>query len=106
MNALNYLLQVNAYLLLFYLFYLVLLRNETFFKLNRFYLVSTALISLFIPLLQSDWIRSFFITEQVYQVTQSAAAIIVYDAGNIPAAAQGWKTEDMLWAVYLSGVLL
>jgi len=103
MNTLNYLIQVNAYLLLFYLFYLALLRNETFFKLNRFYLITTALISLFIPLLQSDWVRSFFITEQVYEVSQSAA-IIIYDIGNFSASTGQRKTEDILWAVYLSGV--
>nr|WP_068889103.1 M56 family metallopeptidase [Pedobacter panaciterrae] len=70
MNALTYLLQVNLYLLLFYLFYLVLLHNDTFFRLNRFYLVGSGILSLFIPLLRADWIKELFVTEQVQQLAQ------------------------------------
>lgn len=70
MNALTYLLQVNLYLLLFYLFYLVLLRHETFFRLNRFYLVGSGILALFIPLLRADWIKELFVTEQVKQLAQ------------------------------------
>jgi len=70
MNALTYLLQVNLYLLLFYLFYLVLLRYETFFRLNRFYLVGSGILALFIPLLRADWIKELFVTEQIKQLAQ------------------------------------
>lgn len=67
MNWLNYLLQVNLYLVLFYGFYRLLLRSETFFNLNRGYLVASAALAFFIPLMQSDWVRSWFVTEQVSQ---------------------------------------
>ncbi|NRF40326.1 M56 family metallopeptidase [Pedobacter foliorum] len=76
MNALTYLLQVNLYLLLFYLFYLVLLRNETFFRLNRFYLVGSAALALFIPLLRADWIKELFVTEKVQQLAQNIEAAV------------------------------
>ncbi len=39
----------------FYLFYIVLLRRETFFRFNRFYLVGSAILSLVIPLLELDF---------------------------------------------------
>src|SRR5476651_1825570 len=61
----HYLLLVNIYLLLFYGFYALLLRRETFFQLNRIYLVAASLLSFFIPLIQSDWVKNLFITEQV-----------------------------------------
>ncbi len=67
MNWLNYLLQVNLYLVLFYGFYRLLLRSETFFNLNRGYLVASAALAFFIPLMQSEWVRSWFLTEQVSQ---------------------------------------
>ncbi|WP_449435344.1 M56 family metallopeptidase [Pedobacter steynii] len=70
MNALTYLLQVNIYLFIFYLFYLILLRNETFFKMNRFYLVGSGMLALFIPLLRADWIKELFVTEQVQHLAQ------------------------------------
>jgi TonB family protein len=67
MNWLNYLLQVNLYLILFYGFYRLLLRSETFFNLNRGYLVASAALAFFIPLMQSEWVRSWFVTEQISQ---------------------------------------
>ncbi len=67
MNWLNYLLQVNLYLILFYGFYRMLLRTETFFNLNRGYLVASAALAFFIPLMQSEWVRGWFVTEQISQ---------------------------------------
>ncbi|MES2827334.1 MAG: energy transducer TonB [Bacteroidota bacterium] len=82
MNALSYLIQVNLYVVLFYTAYLLLLRKETFFKMNRFYLVGSAILSLAIPLLKMDWIKDLFVTEQVYHVTQTLSSkvnnIVVY----------------------------
>ncbi len=48
----QYLMLVNIYLLLFYGFYALLLSRETFFQLNRIYLVAGAILSFFIPLIQ------------------------------------------------------
>jgi hypothetical protein len=79
MNALMYLLQVNLYLLLFYSLYFVLLRNETFFKMNRFYLVGSALLSLAIPLMKLQWVKELFLGEQVFQVTQKISNVISYE---------------------------
>lgn len=56
---------VNIYLLLFYGFYIILLSRETFFQLNRVYLVAAALLSFFIPLIQAEWVKNLFITKQV-----------------------------------------
>ncbi|MDB5030116.1 M56 family metallopeptidase [Mucilaginibacter sp.] len=61
----HYLLLVNFYLVLFFGFYALLLRRETFFQLNRIYLVTASLLSFFIPLIQSSWVKNLFITQQV-----------------------------------------
>ena len=63
MNWWHYLLLVNIYLILFYGFYTLLLRKETYFQLNRVYLVAASLLSFFIPLIQSDWVKNLFITD-------------------------------------------
>ena len=63
----HYLLLVNIYLLLFYGFYALLLRAETFFQLNRAYLVGAASLSFLIPVIQADWVKRMFITQQVQQ---------------------------------------
>src|SRR5476649_1300507 len=74
----HYLLLVNVYLLLFYGFYALLLRRETFFQLNRIYLVAAALLSFFIPLIQSNWVKHLFITQKVQQTIYSSPIIIYH----------------------------
>jgi TonB family protein len=75
----QYLLLVNLYLVLFYGFYAVLLRSETFFHLNRIYLVSSALFAFFIPVIHYDWVRNLFITQQVqHTIAVYSAPILVY----------------------------
>lgn len=75
----QYLLLVNLYLVLFYGFYTLLLRRETFFHLNRIYLVSSALLSFFIPVIHSDWVKNLFITQQVqHTIALYSAPIMVY----------------------------
>jgi TonB family protein len=61
----HYLLLVNFYLVLFFGFYALLLRRETFFQLNRIYLVAASLLSFIIPLIQADWVKNLFITQEV-----------------------------------------
>lgn len=61
----QYLVLVNIYLVLFYGFYVMLLSRETFFQLNRIYLVAASLLSFFIPIIQSNWVKSLFITQKV-----------------------------------------
>ncbi|MEO8886775.1 MAG: energy transducer TonB [Mucilaginibacter sp.] len=76
----HYLLLVNFYLVLFFGFYALLLRNETFFQLNRIYLIGAALLSFFIPLIQASWVKNLFITQQVQHTLYSTynAPIMVY----------------------------
>lgn len=52
MNWLYYLLEANLYLITFYGFYRLLLHKETFYALNRGYLLITSLISFLIPIFQ------------------------------------------------------
>ena len=80
----QYLLLVNLYLVLFYGFYALLLRRETFFHLNRIFLVSSAILSFLIPVIHSDWIRSLFITQKVqHTLSLYGAPILVYRLKNI-----------------------
>lgn len=54
MEALTYLLKVTACTVLFFGFYLLVLRKLTFFKINRFYLLGTILLSFSIPALHFE----------------------------------------------------
>jgi len=102
MNLWQYLLLVNVYLVLFFGFYVLLLRKETFFQLNRIYLVSAALLSFFIPLIQSDWVKNLFITQTVrYSIYSGPVMIIRYK----PIADAPYTVGQMLMALYLTGVV-
>lgn len=52
MKWLSYLLEANVYLALFYAAYYLALRRETYYQLNRIYLLVSSLMAFFIPLLQ------------------------------------------------------
>ena len=78
MTFVHYLVQVNLYLALFYGFYRLLLSNETFYNLNRTYLVGSAVLSFGIPFWYSDYIQSFFITQQVNEVFYTVLSPAVF----------------------------
>ncbi|EOR94764.1 Regulatory sensor-transducer, BlaR1/MecR1 family [Arcticibacter svalbardensis MN12-7] len=101
MNWAIYLIQVNIYLILFYCFYTLLLCRETFFILNRIYLVSTAVLSFCIPVLQSQWIYALFFTQQD---TVSVTLESLYLTGV--TVTQSKALTDWLLIIYLSGVLI
>ena len=51
----QYLLESSFCLLVFYLFYHILLKKETFFQFNRFFLIITAFLALCIPVINIDF---------------------------------------------------
>lgn len=105
MNWLSYLLQVNLYLLLFYGFYQVLLRSETFFNLNRGYLIASAALAFFIPLMQSEWVRSWFVTEQVSQTFYTIYDPEVFYIRSGQTAQTGLTLGEILSFVYITGII-
>ncbi|RZJ68579.1 MAG: hypothetical protein EOO47_24630, partial [Flavobacterium sp.] len=69
MELLNYLLKVSACTVLFYAFYLLVLSRLTFFKINRFYLLATLLLSFIIPSLSFTVEREVAVTPAAYTET-------------------------------------
>ncbi|WP_428328282.1 TonB family protein [Mucilaginibacter sp.] len=99
----HYLLLVNIYLLLFYGFYVLLLRKETFFQLNRVYLVAASLLSFFIPVIQSNWVKNLFITQEV-QTTIYNSPVMLYQFKPIIQNTQ-ITIGEILALVYLAGMV-
>jgi TonB family protein len=100
----QYLLLVNLYLVLFYGFYAILLRMETFFMLNRAYLVTSALMSFFIPLVHYNWISKLFITQQVqHTISVYAKPISIYQYQ--PIEEQHITIGNLIFVVYGIGIL-
>ena len=102
MSFLLYVCRVSVVLLVFYLFYRALLKKETFHRLNRIVLVSTAVLSFVLPLCIVTVHLPSESSVAVGQVETFAGAL----ADGIPALADvavpWWHFA--LVAVYLTGV--
>jgi len=100
----QYLLLVNLYLILFYGFYTLLLRSETFFHLNRAYLVISALLSFFIPLIHAEWISKLFITQRVHQtISVYAQPINIYR--TTPIESPDITIGAVCFFIYTAGII-
>ncbi|MBN2174388.1 MAG: TonB family protein [Bacteroidales bacterium] len=102
MNELiSYLLQSGISLTLFYIMYWLFLRNETFFTLNRIYLLAAILISMVIPL--------FHISFQINK--NGSNLILLLDAVTITPEKIGKSTLgipaifEIITTVYVVGVV-
>ena len=92
MNWLYYLLEANLYLAVFYAFYRLFLHQETFYSINRYYLIIATLISFTLPFLQVGYINSFFPAPEIQvSVTSQTPAI---PAGN-------FELTTILFGIYL-----
>ncbi len=108
MNGILYLIQVNLYLIAFYVFYRLLLSKETFFGLNRGYLIGSTLLSFCIPVLQSDWLKDLFAPEQIQQAA-SQFNLQAYEFLFVPQAeVETLSLGELLSWVYFTvvGILL
>ena len=105
MNWLFYLLQVNLYLVLFFGFYRFFLAKETFFNTNRGYLVLSAALSFFIPVMQFAWVRKLFVAEGVHDSVVNLYAIQgMLIRPSVEASGMNWG--QLLAFVYITGVLI
>lgn len=103
MSWAHYLLQVNIYLIVFYGFYRFLLDKETYFTLNRIYLLSAGLFSLAIPFLRFEWFIQP-VTQPVYigveQLNDLMNQVIIADP-----AQDRFSPGNIVVSIYLTGVL-
>lgn len=105
MNWLFYLLQVNLYLVLFFGFYRFFLAKETFFNTNRGYLVLSAALSFFIPVMQFAWVRKLFVAEGVHDSVVNLYAMQgTLIRPSVEVSGMNWG--QLLAFVYITGVLI
>jgi TonB family protein len=101
MNWINYLLQVNLYLILTFGFYWIVLRKETFYNANRFYLVVASMLAFGVPFWQSGLIQSWAVTEQV----STAVSVIPLQEFTITNLREKptWNWNLLLVSIYFFG---
>jgi hypothetical protein len=102
MNWLHYLLEANIYLAVFYAGYQLFLKNETYYTLNRVYLLLSCILSFMLPLTQIGILKA---AEQ-----GAATTVYVVSTGlkSVPnqAADFSLSIQNMLFYTYLLGVIV
>jgi TonB family protein len=104
MSWAHYILQVNIYLLVFYGFYKLLLDNETYFTLNRIYLLSAGLCSLAIPFLRFEWFTEQEAAQPLYvgaeQLNDLMTQVMISDTQT-----DSFSAGNVVVFIYILGVL-
>jgi len=99
----HYFLQVNIYLVIFYAFYKLLLDKETFFVMNRIYLIAAGGLSFIIPFLRPEWFARQPATQQI---KISIDQLNMIAQGTIaPDESHQFSLIKALVVIYLIGVL-
>ena len=110
MNSyLNYLIEANLGLLLFYAIYLLLLKNENQFGFKRAYLLGSLIASLLFPLINLSTPSSQLIPSlSNLTTTHWLPEITIYANGPIAESTATVQTSVWLWIVYayLTGLVL
>lgn len=101
----HYLLQVNIYLIIFYCFYKLLLSKETYFVLNRLYLISAGILSLAIPFLRFELFREKAVSNELY-ISVSEINTVVSNYAILPQTQEQYDWGRIIVLVYLFGALI
>jgi beta-lactamase regulating signal transducer with metallopeptidase domain len=96
-SLLLYILKSGISLALFYGIYWIFLKNETYFAVNRFYLLGAILISALIPLVK---LPSPILVQHPVQWTDSALSSSAYTQSSAP------KIGEILAVIYVLGATL
>lgn len=103
MSFAHYLLQVNLYLIVFYGFYKLLLDKETYFMLNRIYLVAAGLLSISIPFIRLEWLTEQKAAQQVYTSVNWDA--VLQQATIVTDTETGFNWGSILVYIYCVGIV-
>ncbi|WP_316822144.1 TonB family protein [Pedobacter gandavensis] len=105
MSWAHYILQANIYLVVFYGFYKLFLANETYFTMNRIYLVMSGILSLAIPFLRFEWFTKQPVTQPIYAGVDQLQDFVTL-VSMAPEAQERFSTGSLLVIVYLAGIMI
>jgi TonB family protein len=103
MSGTQYIILNNLYIIVFWAFYSLFLKKQTFFQLNRLYLLASLGLSFILPFFQPAWLGGLTITQEIgYTVNLPTVTI-----SDNPRASTEYLTIDQLimWT-YFAGMAL
>jgi len=105
MSWAHYILQANIYLVLFYGFYKLCLAKETYFILNRIYLISAGICSLSIPFLRFEWFGKQSVATPIYLGVGQLNELMT-QVSIAPDAPEKLSSGNVIVIVYLTGLII
>lgn len=105
MSWAHYILQANIYLVIFYGFYKLFLANETYFTMNRLYLVMAAMLSLTIPFLRIEWFTKQPAAQPIYTGVDQLQDFVT-QVSISPDVPERFSMGNLLVLIYLAGVMI
>ncbi|WP_316804544.1 TonB family protein [Pedobacter nototheniae] len=103
MSFAHYLLQVNLYLIVFFGCYKLLLDKETYFTLNRIYLVGAGVLSLCIPFIRLEWLTEQKAAQSVYASVNWES--VLQQATIVTENKTGFNWGNLLVYIYCAGIV-
>lgn len=102
MNWIYYLLEANLYLLLFYGLYKIALQRETFFKLNRLYLLISSVLASILPFVQLGFLKQPISILNDLTIRQDAFGAKYSNILPLKEVEQEFlTTENIMFALYI-----
>jgi TonB family protein len=99
--------QLNIYLLVFYAFYWLFLKKETFHQLNRIYLLGAMTMSILLPFINIDFFKDWAYTEQAHaSIHQIMYEFQPLNIGNQEQMEESTDWLTILSFIYWTGVLI
>ncbi|RYD75074.1 MAG: TonB family protein, partial [Sphingobacteriales bacterium] len=83
--------------------YKLLLDKETYFTLNRIYLVSAGFLSLCIPFIRLEWLTEQKAAQQVYTTVKWDA--VLQQATIVTETQEGFNWANLIVSIYCAGIL-
>jgi len=101
MSWIYYLLEANCYLAVFFLLYYLVFRKETYYQLNRVYLLISSALAFIIPVVQLGFLRPVHDYAQNTPVITTVAYPTVTIKAQGPAPMQIWHVSDYFFSFYM-----
>ena len=103
MNILTYLLLMTLIQVVLYAYYLLFLRQETWFRFNRVFLLGSLVLSFLLPLTQWTFLPEITLPSVHEVLSFTLDPVLITAQGQAAAAPISWS--QIAWNIYLTGVL-
>lgn len=101
MSWIYYLLEANFYLAIFFLLHYLVFRKETYYQLNRAYLLVSSALAFFIPIVQLGFLKPVQSYSQVTPVMLTALYPAMTVTGHTTNTGHTWHIADYYLLFYL-----